>query len=126
GSHRLLQCNQSFRLSLSFAKCNDHLLFSNSDTCDWGMCQDLEYQDLYNQDLSEQVRAIGLCRSKLEQSRIETARLEDTGLGQTQLGLQGLKNQEFLAMCDYSLQGVASRPAAVGDKLTTRNFGTGT
>jgi hypothetical protein len=29
-------------------------------------------------------------------------------------------------MCDYSLQGVASRPAAVGDKLTTRNFGTGT
>jgi hypothetical protein len=29
-------------------------------------------------------------------------------------------------MCDYSLQSVASRPAAVGDKLTTRNFGTGT
>jgi len=29
-------------------------------------------------------------------------------------------------MCDYSLHGVASRPAAVGDKLTTRNFGTGT
>src|SRR6202040_95661 len=29
-------------------------------------------------------------------------------------------------MCDYSLQGVASRPAAVGDKLSTRNFGTGT
>jgi hypothetical protein len=29
-------------------------------------------------------------------------------------------------MCDYSLQGVASRPAKVGDKLTTRNFGTGT
>ena len=29
-------------------------------------------------------------------------------------------------MCDYSLQGVASRPAAVGDKLMTRNFGTGT
>src|SRR6202047_2231304 len=29
-------------------------------------------------------------------------------------------------MCDYSLQGVASRPAAVGDELTTRNFGTGT
>jgi hypothetical protein len=29
-------------------------------------------------------------------------------------------------MCDYSLQGVASRPAAVGDKLITRNFGTGT
>jgi hypothetical protein len=29
-------------------------------------------------------------------------------------------------MCDYSLHGVASRPAAVGDKLSTRNFGTGT
>jgi hypothetical protein len=38
----------------------------------------------------------------------------------------GLFKQEFLAMCDYSLQSVASRPAAVGDKLTTRNFGTGT
>jgi hypothetical protein len=29
-------------------------------------------------------------------------------------------------MCDYSLQNVSSRPAKVGDKLTTRNFGTGT
>jgi hypothetical protein len=29
-------------------------------------------------------------------------------------------------MCDYSLQSVLSRPAKVGDKLTTRNFGTGT
>jgi hypothetical protein len=29
-------------------------------------------------------------------------------------------------MCDYSLHHVASRPARVGDKLTTRNFGTGT
>jgi hypothetical protein len=29
-------------------------------------------------------------------------------------------------MCDYSLQSVKSRPAKVGDKLTTRNFGTGT
>lgn len=29
-------------------------------------------------------------------------------------------------MCDYSLQNVKSRPARVGDKLTTRNFGTGT
>jgi hypothetical protein len=27
-------------------------------------------------------------------------------------------------MCDYSLQNVASRPAKVGDKLTTRHFGT--
>jgi hypothetical protein len=29
-------------------------------------------------------------------------------------------------MCDYSLLNVKSRPAIVGDKLTTRNFGTGT
>ena len=29
-------------------------------------------------------------------------------------------------MCDYSLHSVKSRPAKVGDKLTTQNFGTGT
>ena len=29
-------------------------------------------------------------------------------------------------MCDYSLQHVRSRPAKVGDKLTTRDFGIGT
>jgi hypothetical protein len=29
-------------------------------------------------------------------------------------------------MCDYSLQNLKSRPAAVGDKLVTHNFGTGT
>ncbi len=29
-------------------------------------------------------------------------------------------------MCDYSLTNVRSRPAQVGDKLTTRDFGTGT
>jgi len=29
-------------------------------------------------------------------------------------------------MCDYSLQSALSRPAKVGDKLTTRNFGAGT
>jgi hypothetical protein len=29
-------------------------------------------------------------------------------------------------MCDYSLSNVRSRPARVGDRLTTRNFGTGT
>jgi hypothetical protein len=29
-------------------------------------------------------------------------------------------------MCDYSLQNVKSRPAAVGDKLVTHNFGAGT
>ena len=29
-------------------------------------------------------------------------------------------------MCDFSLQSVRSRPARVGDKLVTHNFGTGT
>ena len=29
-------------------------------------------------------------------------------------------------MCDFSLQSVRSRPAIVGDKLVTRDFGTGT
>jgi hypothetical protein len=29
-------------------------------------------------------------------------------------------------MCDYSLHHVKSRPAKVGDQLTTRNFGFGT
>jgi hypothetical protein len=29
-------------------------------------------------------------------------------------------------MCDYSLHSVKTRPAKIGDKLTTRDFGTGT
>ena len=29
-------------------------------------------------------------------------------------------------MCDFSLQSTRSRAAKIGDKLTTRNFGTGT
>lgn len=37
----------------------------------------------------------------------------------------GAPTKEF-RMCDYSLHGVRSRPAKVGDKLTTRDFGTGT
>jgi hypothetical protein len=40
-------------------------------------------------------------------------------------GLRGLQ-QGSPQMCDYSLQLVRSRPAKVGDKLTTRDFGTGT
>jgi len=34
----------------------------------------------------------------------------------------GHVNQELLIMCDYSLHNVASRPAKVGDKLTTTRF----
>ena len=29
-------------------------------------------------------------------------------------------------MCEYSLHSIKSRPAKIGDKLTTRDFGTGT
>jgi hypothetical protein len=34
--------------------------------------------------------------------------------------------KETFAMCDYSLHRVRSRPAKIGDKLVTRDFGTGT
>jgi hypothetical protein len=40
------------------------------------------------------------------------------------LGLE--TTEEVFSMCDYSLHSVKSRPAQVGDKLTTRRFGTGT
>jgi hypothetical protein len=33
---------------------------------------------------------------------------------------------EVFSMCDYSLHNVKSRPAKVGDKLTTHDFNTGT
>jgi len=35
-------------------------------------------------------------------------------------------SEETLFMCDYSLMHVVSRPAKIGEKLITRNFGTGT
>jgi hypothetical protein len=35
-------------------------------------------------------------------------------------------NEGVFSMCDYSLHNVKSRPAKVGDKLTTHNFNTGT
>ena len=51
-------------------------------------------------------------RPRKKESRIELA------AGLSRLG--GPK------MCDYSLHSVKSRPAKVGDKLTTHDFGTGT
>jgi hypothetical protein len=36
------------------------------------------------------------------------------------------QTEEVFGMCDYSLHNVKSRPAKVGDKLTTHNFNTGT
>jgi hypothetical protein len=38
----------------------------------------------------------------------------------------GLSCNGVLAMCDYSLHGVRTRPARVGEKLVTTDFGTGT
>jgi hypothetical protein len=38
----------------------------------------------------------------------------------------GASSRGMLAMCDYSLHYVTSRAARVGDRLTSRNFGTGT
>src|SRR5512132_1386693 len=40
--------------------------------------------------------------------------------------MAGLPTAEFRSMCDYSLLNARSRPSKVGDKLTTRDFGTGT
>src|SRR5258707_869077 len=42
------------------------------------------------------------------------------------LHYRGLRRKEFLDMCDYSLHSVRTRPAKVGEKLVTHNFGTGT
>jgi hypothetical protein len=36
------------------------------------------------------------------------------------------ETEEVLQMCDYSLQSVKSRPAKIGEKLTTQHFNTGT
>jgi hypothetical protein len=40
--------------------------------------------------------------------------------------LWGCLNWGVPKMCDYSLHSIRSRPAKVGDKLTTHDFGTGT
>src|SRR5215467_3441607 len=39
---------------------------------------------------------------------------------------EGLSQCGRSEMCDYSLHSIKSRSAKVGDKLTTRDFGTGT
>jgi hypothetical protein len=38
----------------------------------------------------------------------------------------GLPREEVLDMCDCSLHSARTRPAKVGEKLVTHNFGTGT
>jgi hypothetical protein len=39
---------------------------------------------------------------------------------------EGLSHWGSSEMCDYSLHSVKTRPAKIGDKLTTRDFGKGT
>ena len=59
--------------------------------------------------------------------RVQTAR-EPRGSSANPVSVgQGLGTTlESFSMCDYSLQHVKSRPARVGDKLTTHDFRTGT
>ena len=42
--------------------------------------------------------------------------------GNIVMGCRALYEPELFAMCDYSLHGVAARPAKVGDKLITTHF----
>jgi hypothetical protein len=48
------------------------------------------------------------------------------GVFSVNFALWGAPREEFLDMCDYSLHSVRTRPAKVGEKLVTHNFGTGT
>src|SRR5262249_17548575 len=48
------------------------------------------------------------------------------GVVSVNMALRGAPSEEFLDMCDYSLHMVRTRPAKVGEKLITHDFGTGT
>src|SRR6516164_827051 len=48
------------------------------------------------------------------------------GVVSVNIALRGVPSEEFLDMCDYSLHMVRTRPAKVGEKLITHDFGTGT
>jgi hypothetical protein len=50
---------------------------------------------------------------------------EDCNCANVWLGLRA-SNKGVTEMCDFSLYSVVSRPAQVGDKLVTHDFGTGT
>jgi hypothetical protein len=54
------------------------------------------------------------------------SRLMRRGVFSDNIALSGASREEFLDMCDYSLHSVRTRPAKVGEKLVTHNFGTGT
>src|SRR5215472_9643125 len=48
------------------------------------------------------------------------------GVVSVNIALWGAPSEEFLDMCDYSLHTVRTRPAKLGEKLVTHDFGTGT
>src|SRR3989442_15481596 len=54
------------------------------------------------------------------------SRLMRRGVFSDNIALSGASREEVLDMCDYSLHRVRTRPAKVGEKLVTHNFGTGT
>jgi hypothetical protein len=56
----------------------------------------------------------------------DCSRLMRRGVSSVNIPLSGASREEFLDMCDYSLHSVRTRPAKVGEKLVTHNFGTGT
>src|SRR5215472_17353247 len=53
-------------------------------------------------------------------------RLMRRGVVSVNIALRGAPSEEFLDMCDYSLHMVRTRPAKVGEKIITHDFGTGT
>jgi hypothetical protein len=53
-------------------------------------------------------------------------RVRDDDERSTLAAAEGLSPTVRFEMCDYSLHSIKSQPAKVGDKLITRDFGTGT
>ena len=77
-----------------------------------------------DQPLTDDPKLIAQCESKGHSDRIWLMR-EEREKGKLELA-EGLSQSGGSEMCDYSLHNVKSRPAKVGDKLSTRDFGTGT
>jgi len=83
--------------------------------------------------MSPQLRGIGFdFRRSTNRSQggqkadCDCSRLMRRNVSSVNIPLSGASREEFLDMCDYSLHSVRTRPAKVGEKLVTHNFGTGT
>src|SRR6516165_6686039 len=69
----------------------------------------------------------GTAGSRITATRVTAGfALMRRGVFSVNFALWGAPREEFLDMCDYSLHSVRTRPAKVGEKLVTHNFGTGT